>query len=131
MVWPTLPSGAAAPTFSTSGQTTTATFSSAGKYVLSVTESDQAGDTVTELFSLPVAQVLTSVEVTPGTASLSSGGTQQFQAAAYDQFQHVMSPPSAYTWTASGGSTTSNGLFTAQSSAATDTITAKVSGCRA
>ena len=110
------------------GSTTTVTFSSAGKYVFSVTESDQAGDTVTELVSVPVAQTLTTIKVTPGTASLQTGGTQQFQAAAYDQFQKAMSAPSAYTWTTSGGSITTSGLFTAQSAAATDTITAKTGG---
>jgi hypothetical protein len=124
----TLPSGASAPTYSTSGSTTTVTFSSAGRYVLAVTESDQSGDAVTDLISVPVAQTLTSIKVTPGTASLSSGGTQQFQATAYDQFQKAMSAPSGYTWTTSGGSITSTGLFTAQSSAGTDTITAKTGG---
>ncbi len=112
----TLPSGASSPTFSTAGSTTTVTFSSAGKYVFSVTESDQAGDTVTELVSVPVAQTLTTIKVTPGTASLQTKGTQQFQAAAYDQFQKAMSAPSAYTWTTSGGSITTSGLFTARSS---------------
>jgi hypothetical protein len=126
-----LPSGASAPTFSTSGQTTTVTFSSAGKYVFSVIESDQAGDAVTELVSVAVAQTLTSIKVTPGTASVAAKGTQQFQATAYDQFQHAMTAPSAYTWSASGGSVTTSGLFTAQSSAATDTITAKTSGLSA
>ncbi len=122
----TVPSGAAAPTFSSSGSTTTVTFSSAGQYSLSVTDTDQSVGSVSNTISVPVAQTLTSLKVTPGTASLSTGGTQQFQATAYDQFQHTMSAPSAYTWTASGGSITTSGLFTAPSGAATDTVTAKL-----
>ncbi len=121
----TVPSGASAPKFSTSGSTTTATFSSAGKYGFSVTEKDQAGDTVTETITVTVAQTLTSITVTPGTASLKAAGTQQFVAQGYDQFQKAMASQPGFTWTASGGSITSSGNFTAQNAAATDTITAK------
>ena len=121
-----LPAGAAAPKFSTSGSTTTVTFALAGHYTLSVKESDQAGDAVTQSVSVAVAQTLTSITVTPGTASVKAGGTQQFQALAYDQFQKAMSAPSAYAWSTSGGSVNTSGLFTAQSSAGSDTVTAKI-----
>jgi len=69
--------------------------------------------------------VLTSITVTPTTATLYIGGTQQFTAAAYDQNSNVMSGI-IFTWTSctpTVGTIDANGLFTAKATGAT-TITA-------
>jgi hypothetical protein len=118
-------SGGAAPTLTGKGGNVTLNFSRAGTYTESVAANTASGAKVSALVSLNVVQTLTRITVTPGTASLSAGGTQQFQAQGFDQFQKAMASQPGFTWTASGGSITSSGLFTAQNSAATDTITAK------
>ena len=62
--------------------------------------------------------VLTSIAVTPASASVQTGGTQQFSATAKDQFGQPMSPQPAFTWGVSGGgSIDTSGLFTAGASA--------------
>ena len=40
--------------------------------------------------TVTVKQTLTSIVVTPGTASIQSGATQQFNAQGLDQFQRAM-----------------------------------------
>jgi hypothetical protein len=56
--------------------------------------------------------VLTTIAVTPATASVAVGSTQQFAAQGKDQFGNNMS--AVYTWTTTGGGTiNSSGLFTA------------------
>jgi len=70
-------------------------------------------------FSFPscsgVAQVLTSVGVTPANASVTVSKTQQFSATGYDQFGQPMSPQPTFTWSVNGGGSinASTGLFTA------------------
>ena len=59
-----------------------------------------------------------SVTITPGTVSLQTGATKQFTATV------TGSANTAVTWTASGGSITSGGLYTAPGSAGTFTVTA-------
>ena len=60
--------------------------------------------------------VLTTVAVSPSSASVQTGGTQQFTATGKDQFGNPMSPQPAFTWSISGGGTISaSGLFTAGS----------------
>lgn len=54
--------------------------------------------------------VLTTVVVSPATATINSGQTQQFSAQGYDQNGNTMS--ATYTWSASGGSINSSGLYT-------------------
>ena len=62
--------------------------------------------------------VLTTITVSPASASVQTGGTQQFTATGYDQFGHPLSPQPTFTWAVSGGGTiSSSGLFTAGSSA--------------
>ncbi len=62
--------------------------------------------------------VLTTITVSPASASVTTGGTQQFTATGLDQFGQPLSPQPTFSWTASGGGTiSSSGLFTAGSSA--------------
>ena len=64
------------------------------------------------------AQTLTSVTVSPASASVATGGTQQFTATGLDQFGQPMNPQPSFTWSVSGGGTiSSSGLFTAGSTA--------------
>jgi len=63
----------------------------------------------------PVPSV--SVTISPSIISLGTSGTQQFTATVKG------STNTAVTWTASGGSVSSSGLFNAQASAGTDTVT--------
>ena len=62
--------------------------------------------------------VLTTITVAPASASVQTGGTQQFTATGLDQFGNPMSPQPAFTWSVSGGGTiNSSGLFIAGSTA--------------
>lgn len=118
-----LPSGATAPGYSTSGANTTVTVATAGSYGLKVAASINANVSVS--FTAKVVQTATSIAVTPGTATLSPSATQQFTAKEYDQFHNVMSTQPSFTWSANGGTVTSGGLFTAPTAAGSDTVTAK------
>ncbi|HWC29074.1 MAG TPA: LamG-like jellyroll fold domain-containing protein, partial [Dehalococcoidia bacterium] len=115
-------SGPVAPAFSPNGtnaaKNSTATFTRAGSYSLRVTIRDAGNQTVTSDVSVTVNQTLTSITVAPASASVSSGGTQQFTANARDQFGQPQSPQPAIAWSVSGGGTiNSSGLFTAGTSA--------------
>jgi hypothetical protein len=67
--------------------------------------------------------VLTSIAVSPSTASVVIGGTQQFTATARDQNGATMSGVT-FTWTATGGSIDQTGKYTAGSTAGTFSATA-------
>jgi hypothetical protein len=76
------------------------------------------GKTGTANVSVTQAPVLTSIAVAPASASVQTGGTQQFTATAKDQNGQPMSPQPAFTWNVTGGgSISSSGLFTAGSTA--------------
>jgi hypothetical protein len=63
--------------------------------------------------------VLTTIAVSPASASVQVNATQQFTATAKDQYGNPMSPQPTFTWSVSGGGTidVSSGLFTAGPSA--------------
>jgi hypothetical protein len=62
--------------------------------------------------------VLTTITVSPTSASVQTGGTQQFTAKGFDQFGNPISPQPTFSWSVNGGGTISqSGLFTAGSSA--------------
>jgi hypothetical protein len=62
--------------------------------------------------------VLTTITVSPASASVATGGTQQFTANGLDQFGNPVSPQPTFTWSVSGGgSISASGLFTAGSTA--------------
>ncbi len=76
--------------------------------------------------SINVLQTITSLSVTPGTASVQSNATQQLRHQTLDQFgQAITSQPTA-TWTATGGTISSSGVFTAGTKIGTFRVTAKV-----
>jgi hypothetical protein len=91
--------------------------STAGTYT--VTATSAADSTKSASSSITVSQpTQVSISVSPGTASLQAGGQQQFTA--------MISGTSntAVTWTASGGTITTTGLYTAPSAAGTYTVKA-------
>lgn len=70
---------------------------------------------------------ITSVTVTPPSASLSSGQTQQFTASALLSNGTTQNNPSV-TWTATGGTVTTGGLYTAGSTAGSFRVIASANG---
>ncbi len=113
------PSGGTA-TFKVTGSVAEVTFTRAGAYRFRAVNS---GRTIN--FSFVVVQTLNRIEVTPtpGTSTIASGAKLQYTASAFDQFNTKLSLSNAK-WTASSGSITSSGLYTAPNSAANVTITA-------
>ncbi len=125
--WATTGTPPAAVSFSANGsnaaKNTTATFSKAGSYTFQVTIADAGGLSTTSSVSVTVNQTLASITVTPAAPSLASHATQQFTASGFDQFGSAMSLGTT-TWTATAGSITSGGLFTAPYASAAVTVTA-------
>ena len=91
-----------------------------------MTITDQGGQSTTSAVSVTVSRTATSVVVSPTSADLESGATQQFSASAYDQFGAVMIIHPTIVWeVASGaGSIDSTGLYTASYASGTATVTA-------
>jgi len=91
--------------------------SSAGTYT--VTATSAADSTKLASAVVTVSQpVQVFVSISPTTATLSTGAQKQFTASVSG------STNTAVTWTASGGTVTSSGMYTAPSSAGTYTVTA-------
>ncbi len=74
----------------------------------------------------PVTQNLTSIAVSPASATVTAGtGTQQFTAQELDENGKPMATqPSSFSWSAGGGTITQSGLFTAGASGGIYTVTA-------
>jgi hypothetical protein len=111
------------------GATVTATFTQAGAYTFLVTVTDSLGGSATDTVAVTVQQTLTSIKVSPSTATVADGGTKQFSATAFDQFGIALATQPGFTWSvASGGAGTINsttGLYTAPTSGTgTDTVQA-------
>jgi uncharacterized protein (DUF362 family) len=120
--WATIGTPPAAVTFNANGtnaaKNTTATFTKAGSYTLQVTVRDQAGLIATSSVAVTVNQTLTSIVVSPSSATVNTSATQQFSATARDQFVANLTTQPTFTWTVSGGGTiSSSGLFTAGTTA--------------
>jgi fibronectin type 3 domain-containing protein len=115
------PTGATTPTFSANNtnaaKNTTITFSKAGTYTIKLTST--TGTTVkTATTTIAVNQTLTSVAISPTTATVRWGQTQQFSGTPKDQFGAAMTV--AQTWTidagGAGGTVSTAGLYTAPKS---------------
>lgn len=113
------PSGAQVQ-FQTNGARTKVTFDRAGEYTLRV----NCGNVSTTV-RINVAQTFRSLAVTPNTNSLNTAQTLQLTASALDQFQRPMVTQPTITWTATGGTITSEGLFTAGNRAGNFRVTAR------
>lgn len=109
------------------GDTITANFAQAGSYTFQVTVTDSQGASNTATVNVTVNQTLTSITVSPTSATVVDGMTKQFSAKAYDQFGNAMTPQPTFTWSLGSGGTNidpNTGLYTAPSGAGTDTIQA-------
>ena len=91
--------------------------SSAGTYTVTATSAADSTKSASAVVTVSQATQV-SISVAPSTVSLSTGGQKQLTASVSG------SSNTAVTWTASGGSVTSGGLYTAPSSAGTYTVTA-------
>jgi hypothetical protein len=92
--------------------------------VIAVASSGALADTAAVVITAP-APTLSAVYVTPVSASLAAGGTQQFLA--YGRNSAGDSIPVTVAFTASGGSVTASGLYTAGSTGGTFRVVAKES----
>ena len=120
--WATTGTPVATVSFSANGtnaaKATTATFTKAGTYALQVTVKDQAALTVTSSITVTVNATVTSIVVSPSSASINTSATQPFTATARDQFATNLVTQPTFTWTVSGGGTMStSGLLTAGTTA--------------
>ena len=120
--WSTTGSPPAPVSFSANGtnasKNSIATFTAAGVYAFQVVIKESNGQTVSSEVSVTVTQTLSSIAVSPASATVSTGGTQQFAAVARDQFGAVMAAAPTFTWSVSGGGTIgATGLFTAGATA--------------
>jgi hypothetical protein len=116
--WATIGTVPASVTFSANGtnaaKNTTATFTKAGTYPFAVTLTDAGGLSAIATVTVTVNQTLTSITVSPASASVAFGVSQPFTASALDQFGTALSTQPSFTWAVSGGGTiSSTGLFTA------------------
>jgi hypothetical protein len=113
--WATTGNPPAAVSFSpNTGKSVVASFSKAGTYSLQATITDQLGLTTTSSVNVSVNQTLTTIGVTPGSASVAPNGSQQFSALASDQFGFGLATQPTFAWSVGGGGVIStNGLFTA------------------
>lgn len=130
-MWSTVGTPPAAVAFSANGtnaaHSTVATFAKAGTYTFQVVVADPSGLVASSSVAVTVNQTLTSIAVSPTTASVTTGGTQQFTATARDQFGNALATQPGFAWSvASGGGTigATSGLYTAPSTAGTATVKA-------
>jgi plastocyanin len=102
------------------GNNTTATFTQTGTYTFMVTITDSLGFRSTSSVQLVVGQVLTTITVSPSSATVRDGLTKQFTATALDQFNKTMTAPISWKIVSGpstgAGSISSTGLYTAPSS---------------
>jgi len=124
------PNGSTTPTFSpnatNAAKSTTATFFQAGNYTFLATITDGGGLSTTSSVGVTVNQTMTTIVVSPASAVLLTGATQNYTAVASDQFGAAMSVAPTFTWSSNVGSVNASGVFTAQSTSATGTVTATV-----
>jgi hypothetical protein len=129
-----LPTGATAPTFSSNAsnaaKSTTVTFNKAGYYTFKVTITNPLGLSTSSSVSVTVRQTLTGISISPGTASVAAGATQQLKATALDQFGIAMATQPTFTWSvlSGGGKVSSLGVYTAPASTGSAVVAASAGG---
>jgi hypothetical protein len=116
------------PNGSNAAKASTATFTAAGTYVLTITARDAGGLSGTRAVTVVVAATPTSLVISPATAKVASGASLSLTATVKDQFQAVIASP-ALSWTvvSGGGSVGANGVYSAPAGTGTATVRA-VSG---
>jgi hypothetical protein len=130
----TVLSGPAAVTFSANGinaaKNTTVTFTRAGTYTFEATIRNAAGLSTTSGVTVTVSPTLTSIVVSPGSASISTGASQPFTAQARDQFGNALEVQPAFTWSlvSGGGSISAAGLYQAPATTGSAAVRAASGG---
>jgi hypothetical protein len=100
--------------------------STAGSFqVIAVRQGDTEAGTST-VTVVPAAPTLSAIEITPATASLSVGGTQQFSAVG--RMSDGSTSSVNVTWSSTGGTMSSSGLYTAGSVAGSFSVTGQQQG---
>jgi hypothetical protein len=97
-------------------ETTEATFAQSGSYTFQVVATDPSGRSATSDVSLTVDQTITSIAVSPSSATVPAGGSKLFTAQAFDQFGGLLSPQPSFVWSVSSGVgsiNAANGLYAA------------------
>jgi hypothetical protein len=129
--WATTGTPPAAVAFSANGtnaaKNTLATFTAPGTYNFQVTIVNPAAGSMfatTSSVSVTVNQTVTSIVVSPAVVSLNESGVQQFAATAKDQFGATLPSQPTLSWSASGGTISSSGLYTAPFASGSFQITA-------
>ncbi|HEX8323555.1 MAG TPA: autotransporter-associated beta strand repeat-containing protein, partial [Tepidisphaeraceae bacterium] len=121
------------PTFGANGtnaaKASTVTFDKVGSYTFTVTISNGT-DSTTSAVTVVVNQTLTTITVSPPSASLNQNGTQQFTAVGYDQFGLAMASQPTFTWAKQSGvgSVSGTGLYTAPGSGSGSAVVSAASG---
>jgi hypothetical protein len=106
-------------TVTSTGDTITANFTQAGSYTFQVVVTNSQGASTTATVGVTVNQTLTSITVSPASATVADGTTKQFSATAFDQFGHALTTQPAFTWSLASGGTNidpNTGLYTAPAS---------------
>jgi alpha-L-arabinofuranosidase len=119
------------PNGTNAAQKVTATFAEAGSYNFTVTVTDPSGYIATSSVIVTVNQSLSSISVSPSSATLAAGGQEQFTGEGYDQFGIAMSTQPALSWSVKSGVGSigaSSGLYTAPNAAGTATVQASSGG---
>jgi chitinase len=99
---------------------------------LQATITDSAGLSVTSSVAVTVNQTLTSIVLSPASAVVKTGGTQQFTARALDQFGNALAAQPGFSWSLVSGSgkVSATGLYTAPQSPGTATVQAASGGVK-
>ena len=109
---------------------TTATFSQAGSYTFQVIVADPSGLTATSDVTVNVEQDLTSIAVSPATATVAAGDSRQFAAQADDQFGDLVPLPGpVFAWSLVSGIGSINsftGVYTAPGEAGSAVVKASL-----
>ncbi len=114
-------------------QSTTATFQQAGSYTFQVVVTDAGGLTATSEVSVTVDQTITSIEVSPSTATVAAGASRSLTAQARDQFGALLSPQPSFAWSIASGIGSINaatGVYVAPGGEGTATVQASSGGVR-
>jgi hypothetical protein len=88
---------------SNAAKNTTVTFTAAGTYIFKATITSAGGASTSSSVTVTINQTLTSIVVSPGSASLGTGASQQFTAQALDQFGNALTAQPAVTWSVASG----------------------------
>jgi len=107
--------------FANSSNQSQITFNRAGDYGIRA----RMGSTRVEI-TVRVSQVLRQVVITPRVPNVLTGASQQFSASARDQFGRQLATNARVTWSATGGSITRAGRFTAGVTPGNFRVTARI-----